>query len=212
MLEGLAGLLKVFSRGIGLNILPSFLPPAVLDYRPDLLLPSLGLGLVGIAIGSVIVLALVVTTVPAIRRLIDVATPSNDARTVTSSVIEAPGCVNARLKAMNESHQAIMRAGAGDNQRLNERHTVNVAAVVQCGAVRVTCLLHEISPSGAAVLDRLVNNACAGTAISLELPGLRALPGVVVALTDKNMPIGLEIPEEDMSGVVRLPAGSKSAA
>jgi len=33
-----------------------------------------------------------------------------------------------------------------------------------------------------------------------------------VALTDKNMPIGLEIPEEDMSGGVRLPAGSKSAA
>ncbi len=78
-------LLKVFTRGLGLRIFLSFLPPIILawiffvlyladlaDHRPALAWLAFALGLAGIAVGSLVVFRLIVATVPPLRQLIDV--------------------------------------------------------------------------------------------------------------------------------------------
>ncbi len=80
-----SSLIKIFVRGLGLRISLSFLPPIALawtffalylrelaDHRPELLGWAAVLGLVGVAVGSVVVFWLILTTIPPIRRIIDV--------------------------------------------------------------------------------------------------------------------------------------------
>ncbi len=77
-------LLKVFTRGLGLRISLSFLPPIILawvffilyladlaDHRPAAIWLAAALGLAGIAAGSIVVVWLILATVPPLRRLID---------------------------------------------------------------------------------------------------------------------------------------------
>ncbi|WP_161539622.1 methyl-accepting chemotaxis protein [Paramagnetospirillum kuznetsovii] len=80
-----SGLFTIFLRGLGLRISLSFLPPIALAWaffvlyltelsarKPDSLGWAVALGLVGIAIGSVVVFWLILTTIPPIRHVIDV--------------------------------------------------------------------------------------------------------------------------------------------
>ena len=79
-------MIKVFFRGLGLQITLSFLPPVALawtffilylldlaKHRPDDLWWVLSLGLFGIVLGSVVVIWLVLTTIPPIERMIAVS-------------------------------------------------------------------------------------------------------------------------------------------
>ena len=81
----LSGVIQVFIRGLGLRISLSFLPPIVVAWTFFLLYlhelsarqsDSLGLaaalGLVGIAVGSVVVLRLILSTIPPLRHLIHI--------------------------------------------------------------------------------------------------------------------------------------------
>ena len=78
-------LVKLFIRGLGLRISLSFLPPIALvwlffalylrelaERRPEALGMAVTLGLIGVAAGSVVVFWVVLTTIPPIRRMIDV--------------------------------------------------------------------------------------------------------------------------------------------
>jgi methyl-accepting chemotaxis protein len=82
MIPVLMRLLKIFLRGMGLKISLAFMPPICLTwvffiftlgmlrtYRPALFSPVLILGLAGIAIGSVIVIWLILTTIPALNEI-----------------------------------------------------------------------------------------------------------------------------------------------
>jgi len=79
-------MIKVFFRGLGLQITLSFLPPVALawtffilylldlaKHRPDDLWWVLSLGLFGIVLGSAVVIWLVLTTIPPIERMIAVS-------------------------------------------------------------------------------------------------------------------------------------------
>ncbi len=85
MSQPILRLIKVFLHGIGLKISLAFLPPVGLvwiffisylgmlqRYRPEAFDLALGLGLVGIAIGSTIVVWLILYTVPALREIVTV--------------------------------------------------------------------------------------------------------------------------------------------
>ncbi len=80
----ITALLRVFLRGIGLKIVVSFGPPVevacvffvlylamVRQHAPDSFATALALGLLGIAAGSAVVLWLIFSTVPPLRRTID---------------------------------------------------------------------------------------------------------------------------------------------
>lgn len=85
MAESLSGLVRIFSRGLGLKISLAFLPPIALAWiffglylhmlalhqEGALVMAILG-GLIGVLLGSVVVIWLVLTTIPPIRRIIDV--------------------------------------------------------------------------------------------------------------------------------------------
>ena len=77
-------LLKIFTHGLGLKISASFIPPIALawtffilylkmlsDYQADALWSALTLGLIAIAVGSVVVFWLVLSTIPALRRMVE---------------------------------------------------------------------------------------------------------------------------------------------
>jgi methyl-accepting chemotaxis protein len=85
MRNTLRKLARIFLRGMGLKISLSFLPPVGLAWTffllylymlkahdPATFSLALALGLVGIAIGSAIVMWLILTTVPALRRIVEV--------------------------------------------------------------------------------------------------------------------------------------------
>ncbi len=78
------GILGTFFRGIGLKTLLSYIPPVVVawaffvlylhqlsHHHPHQLVMAATLGLGGIAIGSVIVIRLILTTVPALREIVE---------------------------------------------------------------------------------------------------------------------------------------------
>ena len=78
-------IIQVFIRGLGLRISLSFLPPIIVAWTFFLLYlnelsgrqsqhlwMAAALGLLGIAIGSVVVLRLILTTIPPIRHLIHI--------------------------------------------------------------------------------------------------------------------------------------------
>ena len=82
----ISDIIRVFLRGLGLQITLSFLPPVGLawtffilylmelaDHRPEALWWVAGLGLTGIALGSVVVIMLIFNTIPPIRRMISVS-------------------------------------------------------------------------------------------------------------------------------------------
>ncbi|MFG1477070.1 HAMP domain-containing methyl-accepting chemotaxis protein [Xanthobacter sp. V4C-4] len=85
MMTSILTKMGVFTRGLGLRIVLCFMPPIVAAWtffilllvhlhqsQPQLFVPTLALGLLGIAIGSVIVCVLILTIVPPLRRIVDV--------------------------------------------------------------------------------------------------------------------------------------------
>ena len=77
--------LKIFSRGLGLKTVLSYVPPvavawvffvlylnSVWETRPEAFWVALVLGLSGIVVGSIIVIALVLSTVPPLRNIVDI--------------------------------------------------------------------------------------------------------------------------------------------
>ncbi len=85
MLNYILTLLGIFTKGLGLRIVLCFLPPIVAawtffilhlvnlyEFHPDSFTPTLVFGLLGIAVGSVIVCILILTIVPPLRRIVDV--------------------------------------------------------------------------------------------------------------------------------------------
>jgi methyl-accepting chemotaxis protein len=77
-------MLRVFLRGIGLKIVVAFIPPVAVawsffllylmelsDHNPQMVVPALAAGLIGIGLGSIIVIWLILSTVPALRRIVE---------------------------------------------------------------------------------------------------------------------------------------------
>ena len=78
-------LLRIFLHGMGLKISLAFLPPIALawvffvtalhmmvKFQPDLFVATLLLGLLGIAIGSVVVFWLILSTIPSLREIVSI--------------------------------------------------------------------------------------------------------------------------------------------
>ena len=81
----LYGLLRIFLHGMGLRISLAFLPPIALawiffitalyltsKFQPDGFYTLLLLGLLGIALGSVVVFWLILSTIPALREVVSI--------------------------------------------------------------------------------------------------------------------------------------------
>ncbi|WP_454918365.1 methyl-accepting chemotaxis protein [Xanthobacter sediminis] len=94
MIEKVITLLGFFTKGLGFRIVLCFLPPIVAawtffilllvnlyHYHPESFTPTLVLGLLGIAVGSVIVCILILTIVPPLRRLVDITADLQEGRT-----------------------------------------------------------------------------------------------------------------------------------
>ena len=85
MFAQLFNFLKVFSSGLGLRIVLSYIPPVLVawvffglyikglqDAHSPLLVDALGAGLTGIAVGSVVVVVLILGIVPPLRRIVEI--------------------------------------------------------------------------------------------------------------------------------------------
>ncbi|MBF0268638.1 MAG: HAMP domain-containing protein [Alphaproteobacteria bacterium] len=120
--------------------------------------------------------------------------------------------VNDRIVGMQQSMADIMRSSSEDNKRLNERHTINLPATAVCDGREISCLLHDLSLSGAGVLDRALEGVKRGAVLSVKLAGLGEFSGQVMALTPTSTHISLEIEEASLSKVEQFIQSRKKAA
>ncbi|MBI4967712.1 MAG: methyl-accepting chemotaxis protein [Rhodospirillales bacterium] len=108
--------------------------------------------------------------------------------------------VDERIREMSQTIDMILKQSSDENRRLNDRHTLNVAVNVACGSETVACLLHDISLSGAAVLDRPLPGK-RGDSVTMDLPGFESLPGTLMATTASATHASFDL---DESAVDRL--------
>ncbi|MCC7168415.1 MAG: methyl-accepting chemotaxis protein, partial [Rhodospirillales bacterium] len=108
--------------------------------------------------------------------------------------------VDERIREMSQTIDMILKQSSDENRRLNDRHTLNVAVNVACGSETVACLLHDISLSGAAVLDRPLPGK-RGDSVTMDLPGFESLSGTLMATTASATHASFDL---DESAVDRL--------
>ena len=100
--------------------------------------------------------------------------------------------VSGQVNQMQERLAAI--TSSSSDVHMSERHTVNVAATVSIGGEELSCLVHDLSRGGAAVLDRAIKGE-RGTEFEITIPTLGTLSGVIVAATGESTHVRLEIDE-----------------
>jgi methyl-accepting chemotaxis protein len=133
--------------------------------------------------------------------IVHVSTATDETKEKAMAVQLSAGQVNESIVGMQETIKGIMQANSEANKHMNERHTVNLAAKAQYDGKEISCVLHELSLSGAAVLDRPLDGVRQGTEIQLNAGVLGALKGAVMAVTDKASHLSLELSDAEVARV-----------
>jgi len=149
---------------------------------------------------------------------LDAASSIGDATRTTSETSEIASLVRSNAEQVNErtlrmkaAFAEIMDMGSDDNRRMNERHTVNLAATLRIDGAESRCLLHDIALNGACVIDRPAGGVKRGTPVGLEVAGLGEFSGVLMAVTQSSSHLSLEI-EEPQAAAIEAFLGGRPAA
>ena len=134
----------------------------------------------------------------AVKTIGEVSDSTEETGQLSMDVEGAASEVRKRVEQLEESLTEIIQTTTGENRHEVERHTVNVAVKVSHDGTEETCLLNEISLSGAAIIDRSLK-ADKGATFRIEVPELGTLDGAVVAITDNSTHVRLDIDESMLS-------------
>jgi methyl-accepting chemotaxis protein len=135
------------------------------------------------------------------------ATTGDHSREVQESADE----VRNHLNRMQDSLEAIMRAGSEKDRAVNELHTVNVAATVNLDGERRPCLVQEMALSGVAILDRSIAME-RGREFTIDIGGLGSMNAVAVAKTGSSTHIRLDMEDTQMERLEGFVASRKKGA
>ncbi|MBI5119783.1 MAG: HAMP domain-containing protein [Rhodospirillales bacterium] len=142
----------------------------------------------------------------------EVSRSSLETSELAGTLKSSAGQVNERIVGMQSTIVEIMQSTSEGNKRMNERHTLNLPATAYFNGNEVSCLLHDLSLSGAGVLDRALQGGERGSTLSLKLAGLGEFVGLIMALTPTSTHISLEIDEANTAKVEQFIQGRKRAA
>jgi methyl-accepting chemotaxis protein len=151
-------------------------------------------------------------TQEASANIADVSRSSAETGEVAGSVKDAAGQVNERIVGMQKSIVEIMESTSEGNRRMNERHTMNLPVTVACEGREISSLLHDLSLSGAGVLDRALEGAQRGSTLALKVTGLGEYTGQIMAITPTSTHISLEFDEASLGKIEQFIMGRKRAA
>jgi len=113
-------------------------------------------------------------------------------------VREAAEEVRSRIQHMLDDLERIVRSGSEEERQTHGLRTVNVAVTVDLGrGQKQSCLLQDMSFSGVAVLDRPLE-AADHQSITLEAPDLGRITAMVVACTEHNTHLRMDVADIDL--------------
>ena len=121
----------------------------------------------------------------------------------SQDVRQSAESVHSRVHQMKGTLRDIMQAGDEETRFLNELHTVNIGSDISYNGTRASCLLHDISLSGVAILDRSLDGE-RGQAFQLQAGSLGTVSGTFVAKTENATHIRLELQEEEIEKLQAL--------
>ncbi|TAN45303.1 MAG: methyl-accepting chemotaxis protein, partial [Rhodospirillales bacterium] len=142
----------------------------------------------------------------------DVSRSSVETSEISNMVKTSAGQVNDRISNMQDTIKGILRSSSEENKRMNERHTLNLPASVSVDGKEFSCLLHDLSLSGAAVIDRVLEGVKRGSEIRLKVTGLGEFTGTIMALTPNSTHLSLEIDDQAAQGVEKFIQSRRRAA
>ena len=121
---------------------------------------------------------------------------------LAEGVQHAADDVRARVSSMQDTLEAIIRSGQGEEREIARMRTLNLAVTVRiAGDQGRSCLLQDLSYSGVGTLDRAMQVGADRT-LSMDLPDLGTVSGTVVAATDESTHIRLDV-EDDQANPLR---------
>jgi len=122
------------------------------------------------------------------------------AQDVQQSALE----VRERVDQMLKSLERIIRSGSEEDRDLHGMRTVNIAVTVDLGdGAERACLLQDMAPSGVGTLDRSITGD-RGREFTVTIPDLGAMPATIVARTETNTHIRLDVPDARVEAVARM--------
>jgi methyl-accepting chemotaxis protein len=133
---------------------------------------------------------------------IDKVSEDTDATaTLAEGVQHAADDVRARVGAMQETLEVIIRSGQGEERETARMRTLNLAVTVRVGGDQGrSCLLQDLSYAGVGTLDRRLSVE-GDRSLSLDLPDFGTVPGMIVAATDESTHIRLDVEDDQVDGL-----------
>jgi methyl-accepting chemotaxis protein len=151
-------------------------------------------------------------TQEASSNIAEVSRASAETGDMASGVRQSADQVNQRIVGMQQSIVEIMESTSEGNKRMNERHTMNLPSTAGYDGREQSCLLQEVSLSGAGVLDRVLEGAKRGSTLALKIASLGEYTGQVMALTPTSTHISLDIDEAGAAKLEQFIQSRKRAA
>ena len=133
-----------------------------------------------------------------------VSQASGETSQTADSVSRSAVLVNERTVQMKTAFTNIMQMGSDRNRRLNERHTLNLAASASYDGHEVKCLLHDLALNGAVVLDRPLEGGQRGLEFTLAIASFGAFKAEVMATTAHSTHAALELEEAQVAQLERI--------
>ncbi len=141
-----------------------------------------------------------------------VSEASGETSHTADSVSRSAIVVNQRTLQMKTAFTNIMQMGSDRNRRLNERHTLNLAASASYDGHDVKCLLHDLALNGAIVLDRPLEGVDRGVEFILTIANFGAFKAEVMATTANSTHAALELEEPQMAQLEQIILSRTGAA
>ena len=124
-----------------------------------------------------------------------------ESKSVADTQLATAKAVKARIEAMNQQILEIIKKSQDPEQSV--RHTVNVAVKVSTPSGTKDALMHAVTRSGAAVLDRNFG-AKEGDQVTLDMPGVGSFQCAVIAVTQGSAHVRLEAEKETRDKLVQF--------
>lgn len=212
MFSALNGLFSVFSRGLGLKITVAFVPPCAVawaffvlylvnlnQYEPGNFAVALWLGMVGIGIGSAVVIWLILANIPALRQIVlatiglakgdlDSTIPYRDRRDETGDVARAlqifkdSAIENRQLHREQEKQRVIADAAKRDALRAMACTVETEAEVAVEDIVQLTA---EMTKASGKLHDVAIHTSDSAAESSLAASDAMASAEVVAAASEQ---------------------------
>jgi len=112
--------------------------------------------------------------------------------------------VNERTLQMKAAFSNIMQMGSDRNRRMNERHTLNLAASADYDRREIKCLLHDLALNGAIVLDRPLEGVDRGVEFTLTIANFGTFKAEVMATTANSTHAVLELEESQVEQLEQI--------